>query len=99
MKLDNLNRKAKTNMKRCANFLVGMIDKYRKRYDRKGQDMHDRLDILYDRISELEVMIADIKVKISGTYGEKITVNQLYKVLLSFDKMYFKMTDHKKRNF
>ena len=61
--------------------------------------MHDRLDILYDRISELEDIIADIKAKISGAYGEKITANQLYKILLNFDKMYFKMTDLEKKPF
>ena len=44
-------------------------------------------------------MIADIEVKISGAYGEKITANQLYKVLLNFDKMYFRMTDLEKKQF
>lgn len=61
--------------------------------------MHDRLDILYDRISELEDIIVDIEAKISGAYGEKITANQLYKILLNFDKMYFKMTDLEKLKF
>jgi len=37
--------------------------------------------------------IRNTEVKISGAYGEKITANQLYKVLLNFDKMYFRMTD------
>ena len=44
-------------------------------------------------------MISDIEVKISGAYGEKITANQLNKVLLNFDKMYFKMTDFEKKQF
>lgn len=44
-------------------------------------------------------MISDIEVKISSAYGEKITANQLYKVLLNFDKMYFKMTDFEKKQF
>ena len=75
------------------------LDVNDKHYDRKYQDMHDRMDILYDRISDLEDMIADIEVKISGAYGEKITANQLFKVLLNFDKMYFKMTDLEKKQF
>lgn len=82
--------------------LTEMLDRLNvsdKHYDRKYQDMHDRLDILYDRISELEDMVADIEAKISGAYGEKITVNQLYKILLNFDKMYFKMTDLEKKQF
>lgn len=79
--------------------MLDRLDVSDKHYDRKYQDMHDRLDILYDRISELEDMIADIEAKISGAYGEKITANQLYKILLNFDKMYFKMTDLEKKQF
>ena len=79
--------------------MLDWLDVNDKHYDRKYQDMYDRLDILYDRISELEDMIADIEVKISDAYGEKITANQLYKVLLNFDKMYFKMTDLEKKQF
>ena len=79
--------------------MLDRLDVNDKHYDRKYQDMHDRLDILYDRISDLEDMIADIEVKISGAYGEKITANQLYKVLLNFDKMYFRMTDLEKKQF
>lgn len=65
--------------------MLDRLDVSDKHYDRKYQDMHDRLDILYDRISELEDIIADIEAKISGAYGEKITANQLYKILLNFD--------------
>lgn len=79
--------------------LLDRLDVSDKHYDRKYQDMHDRLNILYDRISELEDIIADIEAKISGAYGEKITANQLYKILLNFDKMYFKMTDLEKKQF
>ncbi len=79
--------------------MLDRLDVNDKHYDRKYQDMHDRLDILYDRISELEEMIADIEAKISGAYGEKITADQLYKVLLNFDKMYYKMTDLEKKRF
>lgn len=79
--------------------MLDRLDVSDKHYDRKYQDMHDRLDILYDRISELEDMVADIEAKISGAYGEKITANQLYKILLNFDKMYFKMTDLEKKQF
>lgn len=70
-----------------------------KHYDRKYQDMQDRQNVLYDRISELEEAIADIEVKISGAYEEKITTDQLYKILLNFDKMYYKMPDLEKKRF
>lgn len=70
-----------------------------KHYDRKYQDMQDRQNVLYGRISELEEAIADIEVKISGAYEEKITTDQLYKILLNFDKMYYKMSDLEKKRF
>ena len=46
--------------------MLDRLDVNDKHYDRKYQDMHDRLDILYDRISELEDAVADIEKKISG---------------------------------
>ena len=70
-----------------------------KHYDRKYQDMQDRQNVLYDRISELEEAIADIEVKISGAYEEKITIDRLYKILLNFDKMYYMMSDLEKKRF
>lgn len=79
--------------------MMERLDINDKHYDRKYQDMQDRMDILYDRISDLEDAIADIDAKIRGAYGEKITTDQLYKILLSFDKMYYRMTDLEKKQF
>ena len=79
--------------------MVERLDIGDKHYDRKYQDMQDRQNVLYDRISELEEAIADIEVKISGAYEEKITTDQLYKILLNFDKMYYKMSDLEKKRF
>lgn len=82
--------------------LTDMLDKLDvadKHYDRKYQDMQDRLDNLYDKISELEDIIADINEKINGAYEKQITAKQFYKILADFDKMYYKMTDLEKKEF
>ena len=79
--------------------MMERLDINDKHYDRKYQDMQDRMDILYDRISDLEDAIADIDARIRCAYGEKITTDQLYKILLSFDKMYYRMTDLEKKQF
>ncbi len=79
--------------------MLARLDVNDKHYDRKYQDMQDRLDILYDRISELEDGIDDFNRKINATYGDKITSDQLFKVLLNFDKVYCKMTDLEKKEF
>ena len=63
------------------------------------QDMQERLDNLYDRISELEEMLADAEEKISASCGEQITGKQIYQFLLEFDKIYRKMTDLEKKEF
>ena len=82
--------------------LVLMLDKLDvndRHYDRKYQDMQERLDNLYDRISELEEMLADAEEKISASCGEQITEKQIYQFLLEFDKIYRKMTDLEKKEF
>ena len=69
--------------------MMERLDINDKHYDRKYQDMQDRMDILYDRISDLEDAIADIDARIRGAYGEKITTDQLYKILLSLLEIHF----------
>ena len=82
--------------------LVEQMDKLDvtdRHYDRKYQDMQDRLDNLYDKISEVEDAIQDITDKINAVYGEHLTAQELYKVLEHFDDIYFKMSDLEKKEF
>ena len=57
------------------------------------------MDNLYDRIGEVEDSIRDVNEKINGAYDENITAKELYKILLRFDKIYYKMTDVEKKEF
>ena len=82
--------------------LTDMLDKLDvsdKHYDRKYQDMQDRLDNLYDKASELEDTIADIDSQINGAYEKQITAKQLYKILANFDRLYYRLTDLEKKEF
>ena len=86
----------------AKNKLTSMLDKLDvndKHYDRKYQDMQDRLDNLYDRIDELEDAIAGVTRKMNGASGEKITADSLCKILLDYDRMYGKMSDAEKKQF
>ena len=75
------------------------LDVMDRHYDRKYQDMQDRLDNLYDRIDEIEDAIADVSSKISGACDEQITIEALYSILQDFDILYKKMSDADKKQF
>lgn len=75
------------------------LDVTDRHYDRKYQDMQDRLDALYDRIADLEDKIDDVTDKISGAYDENLTSKQLCNILLQFDEMYEEMTDLERKEF
>lgn len=82
--------------------LMDMLDKLDvmdKHYDRKYQDMQDRLEILYDKISEIEDMITDTNEKIHNAYSDHFSAKEIYKILEHFDIMYDKMTDLEKKEF
>lgn len=79
--------------------MLDKLDVNDRHYDRKYQDMQERMDNLYDRISELKEMLSDVETKISASCGEQITGKQIYQFLLEFDKIYGKMTDLEKKEF
>ena len=88
-----------TGAKKKLVLMLDKLDVNDRHYERKYQDMQERLDNLYDRISGLEEMLADVEEKISASCGEQITGKQIYQFLLEFDKIYRKMTDLEKKEF
>lgn len=87
---------AKATYAELKKFILDISDRH---YDRKYQDMQERLDNLYDKINDVEDSIADVNQKITAAYGEHITAHQLYRLLEHFDKLYEKMTDLEKKEF
>ncbi len=75
------------------------LDVTDRHYDRKYQDMQDRMDGLYDRIADLEEKIEDVTEKINGAYDENISAKQLCQVLLQFDELYENMTELERKEF
>ena len=71
-------------------------DKY---YDRKYEDMQERLYGLYDQIEDVENQIEEVRTRIHNIEQQKITNNQVYQFLLYFDKLYDKFTDGEKKEF
>ena len=86
----------------AKNKLINMLDKLDvtdKHYDRKYQDMQDRLDNLYDKIGDIDELLKEINEKINRAYGKQITSKQVYQILQFFDKMYYELTDLEKKEF
>ena len=52
---------------------------------------------MYDKIEELESQLMDARAKKTSIEAEKITGDNIYKVLICFDKLYFAMNDVERR--
>ena len=68
-----------------------------KHYKRRKQDLDDRLYRMYDKIEELESLLIDAKAKKQTIEAEKLTGDNIYKVLIYFDKLYNVMNDVERR--
>ena len=66
--------------------------------ERKIHDMTLRLDALYDTIVELEERIEDAKLRKSSIEMETITLDNIYKLMLNFGKLYDIIRDEEKKS-
>ena len=66
--------------------------------ERKIHDMTLRLDALYDTIVELEERIEDAKLRKSSIEMETITLDNIYKLMLNFGKLYDIISDEEKES-
>lgn len=70
-----------------------------RHYDRKYDDMQERLFRMYDEIEAVETSLEDVQTRIYNIEQQKITRDQVYQFLLYFDKLYDKFTDLEKKEF
>ncbi|MDL2276350.1 recombinase family protein [Breznakia sp. OttesenSCG-928-G09] len=76
---------------------IDNLDPDDKHYSRRKADLDDRLYRMYDKIEELESQLIAARAKKTSIEAEKITVDNIYKVLIYFDKLYFAMNDVERR--
>lgn len=76
---------------------IDNLDVDDKHYKRRKQDLDDRLYRMYDKIEELESLLIDAKAKKQTIEAEKLTGDNIYKVLIYFDKLYKVMNDVERR--
>ena len=78
---------------------IDALDITDKHYDRKYQDMQDRLDLLYDQMGDIEDKIEIVNKRIDNLLKERLSADTIYKVLIQFDKLYDNFTDLEKKKF
>ena len=70
-----------------------------KNYDKKYNDMQERLDKLYDEITDIECAMEKVETRLYNIRQDKISEDNVYQFLLFFDKLYDKFTDLEKKTF
>ena len=75
------------------------LDVTDRHYNRKYQDMQDRLDNLYDRIEELRDALEDLKERIDAAADANISAEQVLTLLRNYDMLYKEMSDLEKKEF
>ena len=86
----------------AKNRLAGQMDHLSvsdKNYDKKYNDMQERLDKLYDEITDIENAMEEVETRLYNIRQEKISEDNVYQFLLFFDKLYDKFTDLEKKTF
>ena len=76
---------------------IDSLDPDDRHYIRRKADLDDRLYRMYDKIEETENLLIEARAKKTAIEAEKITGDNIYKVLIYFDRLYKVMNDIEKR--
>ena len=68
-------------------------------YDRKILDLQRRYDEQYETIGEIEEQLSEAQEQMSGIQQEKMSAENVYKLLLGFDTVYANATEAEKKEF
>ena len=68
-------------------------------YARKISDLQRRYDEQYGRIDEIEVQIDDVQSQIRNIRQEKISGDNIYRLLLAFDQVYEAASEVERKEF
>ena len=76
---------------------IDSLDPDDKHYIKRKADLDDRLYKMYDKIEDTENQLIAARAKKMAIEAEKLTGDNIYKVLIYFDKLYSIMDDQEKR--
>ena len=76
---------------------IDSFDPDDKHYIKRKADLDDRLYKMYDKIEDTENLLIAARAKKMSIEAEKLTGDNIYKVLIYFDKLYAVMNEQEKR--
>ncbi len=76
---------------------IDSLDPDDRHYTKRKSDLDERLYKMYDKIEDTESLLISAKAKKRAIEAEKLTGDNIYKVLIYFDKLYALMEDEERR--
>lgn len=76
---------------------IDSLDPNDKHYYKRKADLDDRIYKMYDKIEDTENLVVAARAKKMAIETEKLTGDNIYKVLIYFDKLYAVMNEQEKR--
>lgn len=76
---------------------IDTLDPDDKHYIKRKADLDDRLYKMYDKIEDTESLLIEARAKKMAIEAEKLTADNIYKVLIYFDKLYAVMDEQERR--
>ena len=78
---------------------IDSLDPDDKHYIKRKADLDDRLYRMYDKIEDAETKLIEARAKKQAVEAEKLTGDNIYKVLIYFEKLYAVMNEVERRQF
>lgn len=76
---------------------IDSLDPDDRHYLKRKTDLDDRLYKMYDKIKDTENLLIAARAKKMAIEAEKLTGDNIYKVLIYFDKLYARMDEQERR--
>lgn len=78
---------------------IDTLDPDDRHYIKRKADLDDRLYKMYDKIEDTESLLIAARAKKTAIEAEKLTADNIYKVLIYFDKLYAVIDEYEQRKF
>ena len=78
---------------------IDMLDPEAKHYIVIKNDLNERLYSMYDKIEDVRELLNEASARKKTIEEEKLTSDNIYEILMHFDKLYSKMSNDEQRKF